>query len=122
MGEGVSPWRGGTKHPPLELGSARWLLSGIGGHHSSGSELQSKRQEGRVLLSFHTLPLAFLLLHPLSSQRHPLLPSRRPCAAGTTGTEHLLQPILTCPPAPPQAHLGSSVHRKGEVVAGFLAS
>lgn len=47
VGEGVSPRDAGTKHPPPELGSAAWLLSGIGGHHSSGSELGAKRQEGK---------------------------------------------------------------------------
>lgn len=46
MGEGVSARDKGTKQPPLELGSATWLLSGTGGHHSSGPELEAKRQQG----------------------------------------------------------------------------
>jgi hypothetical protein len=49
VGEGVSPRVGATRHPPLELGSVKWFLSVIGGHHSSGSELgQKKGEKGRT--------------------------------------------------------------------------
>lgn len=72
--------------------------------------------------SLYTFPLAFLLSPSLP------LPASLPSALQEAlGWSHAYRAsaaghILTRPPAPPQAPLGSSVHRKREVVAGLPAS